>query len=726
MKHRITSLLLAALLILSLLPGAVFAADTGKVRVIVENTALRENIINVSGNPMQIWYDLLIDATIDYKAGMTTEKALVAACEKYGGASNLLQYEDDDELDGIGGLKKFGTGQWLVAVNDWITSFSEKVQPGDTVRVMYTVSRGKDVGADPASTDKTLRALTFDCGSLYPSFSKDVTSYTLYVPASYSAVTVQPTAANRRLKVFVTAGNEDASRWGARSVPVSAGTVTVKVDGGKAYTVKLVPAAAPTPTTTPTPPPTPTPKPCDGGAACPSRAFVDVDHGAGSWYHLAVDWAVTAGVTNGVDAAHFGPNASCTRGQMVTFLWRAKGSPAPRSTTNPFVDVPQDQYYYKPVLWAVENGITNGMDAKHFGPDSTVTRGQTVTFLWRLEGKPAPKGPGGFSDVAASEYYAEAVAWAVENGITNGVGDGKFAPDNHCTRAQIVTFLWRDLTGGEQGAALSASDEPGDPLARMMEKIPAPKCGQDDLVVFDAARNAAAEERELPDAYWAYLDEVKVKAAATNGKLNAPDVKTLAGTVLAVTAMGCNAADLDGYDLTARLSDRKFVTASGTEGQIWALLALDSGSYVSYLRPDCVQAILAAQGEDGSIDGSAAMTAMALQALAPYLDENGVLTAVNSALRWLSEQQQPDGGFASADPDAAAQALLASEMLTVQRLNLTTARIVPGFFSKENGTLQTRLESFRRPDGGYGTESALRAHIAEQCRQLGVMVYIVR
>lgn len=711
MKHRITSLLLAVLLIVSLLPAAALAVGAGKVRVIVENTAMREDSYQGYQVP---WKDLQFDLEIDYKSGMTADSALKAAAKEY--LMGLLSVDDyltydDGALTGVGGLLDWGKGEWLVAVNDWITTLGEKVQSGDTVRVMYTVNRGKDVGADPASTDKGLRALTFDCGALYPSFSPDILSYTLYVPASFRAVTVQPTAANRRLKVFVTAGNEDASRWGERAVPASSGTVTVKVDGGRAYTVKLVPFAEAAPTAPPSA------SPCDGGASCPSRVFADVDRGAGSWYHLAVDWAVTSGVTTGMDANHFGPNSSCTRAQMVTFLWRAKGSPAPTRTTNPFVDVPQDQYYYRPVLWALENGVTTGMDATHFGPDSTVTRGQTVTFLWRLEGKPAPKGSGGFRDVPASEYYAKAVAWAVENGITNGVGEGRFAPDDPCTRAQIVTFLWRDLTGGEQALALSASDEPADPLARMMERVPTPKCGQDDLIVFDAARNAAAEGRALPDAYWAYLADAKANAA---------DVKTLAGTVLAVTALGYNAANLSGQDLTARLNDRRFAAASGTEGQIWALLALDSGSYTSYLRADFVQAILDAQGEDGSIEGSITRTAMALQALAPYLAQSGVLKAVNSALRYLSAQQQANGGFASGDPDAAAQALLGCEMLTAQRVNLTTAQVVPGFFSKENGTLQTRLETFRQPDGSYPTETALRAAIAEQCKELGVMVYIVR
>ena len=195
-----------------------------------------------------------------------------------------------------------------------------------------------------------------------------------------------------------------------------------------------------------TPGPVTPEQPCDGGSACPSRVFTDVDRSAGCWYHLAVDWAVTNKVTTGLTATTFGPGASCTRGQMVTFLWRAKGSPEPKRTANPFVDVAESAYYYKSVLWALENGITTGTDAKHFSPNATVTRAQTVTFLWRLEGRPQAKTAGGFSDVPSREYFAAAVDWAVEQGITNGVGGGKFAPGNNCTRAQIVTFLHRDLT----------------------------------------------------------------------------------------------------------------------------------------------------------------------------------------------------------------------------------------------------------------------------------------
>ena len=160
------------------------------------------------------------------------------------------------------------------------------------------------------------------------------------------------------------------------------------------------------------------------------------------YYYDAVQWAVEKGITEGTSATTFSPDASCTRAQMVTFLWRAAGSPAPKSTVNPFTDVSASDYYYNAVLWAVENGITTGISADRFAPGATVSRAQTVTFLYRANGSPAASGAS-FSDVAADEYYANAVAWAVRSGITTGTGNGKFAPNAPCTRGQIVTFLYR-------------------------------------------------------------------------------------------------------------------------------------------------------------------------------------------------------------------------------------------------------------------------------------------
>ena len=160
------------------------------------------------------------------------------------------------------------------------------------------------------------------------------------------------------------------------------------------------------------------------------------------YFYDAVKWAVDRGITSGTSRYTFSPDAPCTRAQVVTFLWRAAGCPQPTSKSNPFTDVRADDYFYTAVLWAVENGITNGTSAKTFSPDATVTRAQVVTFLWRANGQPAA-GNSGFADVSADKYYATAVAWAVSQRITTGTGFGVFSPDAACTRAQIVTFLYR-------------------------------------------------------------------------------------------------------------------------------------------------------------------------------------------------------------------------------------------------------------------------------------------
>lgn len=173
----------------------------------------------------------------------------------------------------------------------------------------------------------------------------------------------------------------------------------------------------------------------------PSTGFVDVP--ANAYYRDAVEWAVSRGITSGTSNTTFSPDMSCTRAQMVTFLWRAAGSPAPQSTVNPFTDVQSGAYYYDAVLWATEQGITSGTSATTFAPDATVTRGQTVTFLWRQAGSPVADYAMSFTDVPTDAYYAEAVRWAVSEEITAGTGNNAFSPDNNCTRAQIVTFLYR-------------------------------------------------------------------------------------------------------------------------------------------------------------------------------------------------------------------------------------------------------------------------------------------
>ena len=169
--------------------------------------------------------------------------------------------------------------------------------------------------------------------------------------------------------------------------------------------------------------------------------FVDV--ATGSYYEDAVDWAVENGITQGTDDTHFSPDGICTRAQAVTFLWRAAGSPKPETRTMPFTDVPAGSYYYDAVLWAVENDITKGTSDTTFSPNMTCTRAQIVTFLWRSEKSPAAGTANPFADVKSAAYYADAVLWAAKKDITRGTTNTTFSPDADCTRSQIVTFLWR-------------------------------------------------------------------------------------------------------------------------------------------------------------------------------------------------------------------------------------------------------------------------------------------
>jgi len=173
----------------------------------------------------------------------------------------------------------------------------------------------------------------------------------------------------------------------------------------------------------------------------PEAGFEDVAEN--DYFYESVNWAAAKGITCGLSANEFGPDQGCTRAQVVTFLWRAAGKPAPESNANPFKDVGEGQYYYDAVLWAVEKGITTGLSADSFGPNAFCTRGQIVTFLWRAAGEPAAAASVPFEDVAADSYFYEAIGWAAEQEVTSGVSPTAFAPNASCTRAHIVTFLYR-------------------------------------------------------------------------------------------------------------------------------------------------------------------------------------------------------------------------------------------------------------------------------------------
>ena len=173
-----------------------------------------------------------------------------------------------------------------------------------------------------------------------------------------------------------------------------------------------------------------------------NNPFLDVNET--HFYHDSVLWALENGITNGVDATHFGATSECNRAQVVTFLWRAAGSPAPLSDENPFTDVPAGTYYTDAVLWAVENGITNGLTADTFGPTATCNRAQVVTFLWRAAGsRNSGLTENPFADVAAGSWFEQPVLWALENGVTTGASATTFNPNGQCLRAQVVTFLYR-------------------------------------------------------------------------------------------------------------------------------------------------------------------------------------------------------------------------------------------------------------------------------------------
>lgn len=175
----------------------------------------------------------------------------------------------------------------------------------------------------------------------------------------------------------------------------------------------------------------------DAVEAIKAYPFDDVDYGSYCWD--SVQWALDKGVTKGISKTSFGPKETCTRGQVATFLWRALGSPEPQTTENPFKDVKETDYYYKPILWAYENGITNGTSKTEFSPNGTCTSAHVVTFLWRANGKPVATAEG-------TEYYAEAVAWANSKGLLEGVG-ATFKPENNSPRADIVTYLYRNAEG---------------------------------------------------------------------------------------------------------------------------------------------------------------------------------------------------------------------------------------------------------------------------------------
>ena len=254
-------------------------------------------------------------------------------------------------------------------------------------------------------------------------------SYAVSVPSAKNGdVTVSPKNASKGDRVTVTVTPDKGYELDTITVKDASGNTVKLIDKGNGKYTFTMPAS----------------KVTVSAEFMEAQMAIFADVPSDAYYAEAVEWAVKNGITNGKDNGLFGSNDSCTRGQIVTFLWRAAGSPAPKGAAAVPTDVIPGSYCYNAVAWALENGITNGMADGTFGVNNTCTRGQSVTFLHRALGT-APSAVNGFTDVAADSFCADAVAWAVENGVTNGTSATTFSPNNGCTRAQIVTFLYRCL-----------------------------------------------------------------------------------------------------------------------------------------------------------------------------------------------------------------------------------------------------------------------------------------
>ena len=388
---------------------------------------------------------------------METEN--VPACFKYQDAGtektlDFMKTEDFfNEITAAGGNYRFNSnGTPLLPAPKYTVSFV--VTPAELANVVIKVN-GQEV-ANPVDLEAgtyTVEVNADNCEvfNLNITITADTATHTqtiamTYLPVDYydptypvttpdktenGTVTVSPRSAEKGDTVTITAKPDSGYQLDDLTVTDKNGKELKLTDKGNGkYTFKM-----------------PAGKVTVSATFAPEKTAADyfADVPANSYYADAVLWAAKNGITGGIGNGLFGPNQPCTRAQIVTFLWRAAGSPEPKAMSS-FADVSTDAYYAKAVAWAVENGITTGTGDGKFSPDTTCTRAQSVTFLFRAIGKLVDS-KAEFSDVLTDSYYANAVAWAVVNGVTNGIGDGLFGPNNSCTRAQIVTFLFRAYQG---------------------------------------------------------------------------------------------------------------------------------------------------------------------------------------------------------------------------------------------------------------------------------------
>lgn len=434
------------------------------------------------------------------------------------------------------------------------------------------------------------------------------------------------------------------------------------------------------------------------------------------WARAGICYAIDHGIMTGTATNVFSPDLPMSRAMLVTMLWRVASSPAAAAAD--FPDVAGGTWYTDAVAWAQETGIVDGYPDGTFAPMKAVSREELATILHRYAEKAgmdvtASNDLSAFTDRASVQPYAlTAMQWAVGSSLVTGVSPTELDAQGTATRAQSAVILWRLL---DTDTALKAAAH------HLLTSVPAPTYG-DEWIVLDMARGNVT----TPPAYAGYYAQVEAKVKETGGVLSDRYYTEYARVALAVTAIGKDATDVAGYDLIAPLTDVDKVASQGVNGVIYALLALDSGSYEADVRAQYVEKILAAQLPGGGftyMEGDPAdpdLTAIALQALDPYRADAQVSAAVDRALNCLSAMQQADGGFVSwgaSSAESTAQAILA---LCTLGIDLQDSRFV-----KDGHSLLDNLMTFQLANGGFchtadggynapATEQALRALVAAQ------------
>ena len=445
--------------------GIVGYTDNLRGTATIKKCMVTTTDMGVDNDGNTCWVAYALDGTVENCYWPNDEKAYDPSPLAFvGGASNEEQgmavsdFKSSDVLSGL--QKNEGTGvEWVAGITHPTFAWDDRNILADYAKVDEAIQAAKEIDgslysnysdveaaikavdrtkskAEQAKVDAMAKAITDAINSLVrkPTSSSGSSRprYDVTTPSKpeNGSVTVDPERARSGSRVTVTVTPDSGYKLGELVVTDKDGKKLELTDKGNGQYTFTMPSGK-----------------VEVAAEFVKEVEVSpfADVATDAYYYDAVKWAVEKGVTNGVSETLFGPDQACTRAQIVTFLWRAAGSPEPKSGSS-FADVAADAYYAKAVAWAVENGITKGTSETTFHPDEICTRAQGVTFLYRALGKLAAA-QAGFTDVAADSYYADAVNWAAENGVTKGISETLFGPDGSCTRAQIVTFLYRTYQG---------------------------------------------------------------------------------------------------------------------------------------------------------------------------------------------------------------------------------------------------------------------------------------